>query len=172
MCCGAVLCWAAIHQLTWGVFPDKEILQPTIFDPSTFLVWKTEAFQVPSDTDTTPCLSSHHPFSSCPRLAPSPLSPPSLALIPHPIHPVHARLSRPSPACLQLWLSLWASIYDDESASSALVHQIHDSFFLVAIIDNDYTSTHHGHAMWQIFGDLVDGDDAANHQHHPQYSVP
>jgi hypothetical protein len=37
-----------LPQLTWGVFPDKEILQPTIFDPSTFLVWKHEAFQVPT----------------------------------------------------------------------------------------------------------------------------
>jgi len=33
-------------QVTWGVFPDKEILQPTIFDPDTFLVWKAEAFDV------------------------------------------------------------------------------------------------------------------------------
>lgn len=65
MCCGAVLCRAAIHQLTWGVFPDKEILQPTIFDPSTFLVWKTEAFQVPSDTDTPP-LAFHHTALSAP----------------------------------------------------------------------------------------------------------
>ncbi|CAI5722244.1 unnamed protein product [Peronospora destructor] len=28
----------------WGVFPNKEILQPTIVDSSSFLVWKDEAF--------------------------------------------------------------------------------------------------------------------------------
>ncbi len=28
-----------VTAVTWGVFPDKEILQPTIFDPDTFLVW-------------------------------------------------------------------------------------------------------------------------------------
>jgi len=30
--------------LTWGVFPRREIIQPTIFDPDTFLVWSEEAF--------------------------------------------------------------------------------------------------------------------------------
>lgn len=30
--------------LTWGVFPGREILQPTIADYKTFLIWKDEAF--------------------------------------------------------------------------------------------------------------------------------
>ncbi|TDH65821.1 hypothetical protein CCR75_003610 [Bremia lactucae] len=30
--------------VTWGVFPNKEILQPTIVDCNSFLVWKDEAF--------------------------------------------------------------------------------------------------------------------------------
>lgn len=33
--------------LTWGVFPDREILQPTVFDPETFMgVWAEEAFSL------------------------------------------------------------------------------------------------------------------------------
>ena len=36
----------SVTALTWGVFPNKEILQPTIFDPSTFLVWSQEAFNL------------------------------------------------------------------------------------------------------------------------------
>ena len=35
-----------VTALTWGVFPNKEILQPTIFDPNTFLVWSQEAFEL------------------------------------------------------------------------------------------------------------------------------
>jgi len=35
-----------ITALTWGVFPNREILQPTIFDPDTFLVWAEEAFSL------------------------------------------------------------------------------------------------------------------------------
>jgi hypothetical protein len=101
--------------LTWGVFPDKEILQPTIFEPNTFLVWKDESFR--------------------------------------------------------LWISLWASIYDDESASAALVHSIYDSFFLVAIIDNDFITNSY---MWSIFGELTAEQEGAgeNGQHHPQYALP
>lgn len=30
--------------VTWGVFPGKEILQPTVVDPESFMVWKKEAF--------------------------------------------------------------------------------------------------------------------------------
>jgi methylenetetrahydrofolate reductase (NADPH) len=30
--------------LTWGVFPNREIIQPTIYDSEVFLVWKDEAF--------------------------------------------------------------------------------------------------------------------------------
>jgi methylenetetrahydrofolate reductase (NADPH) len=35
-----------VTALTWGVFPNKEILQPTIFDPNTFTVWSQEAFEL------------------------------------------------------------------------------------------------------------------------------
>ncbi|WAR15195.1 MTHR-like protein [Mya arenaria] len=30
--------------VTWGVFPGKEIIQPTVVDPIAFTVWKDEAF--------------------------------------------------------------------------------------------------------------------------------
>jgi len=30
--------------LTWGVFPDREIVQPTVMDAESFKVWKEEAF--------------------------------------------------------------------------------------------------------------------------------
>jgi methylenetetrahydrofolate reductase (NADPH) len=30
--------------VTWGVFPGKEIIQPTVVDPISFKVWKDEAF--------------------------------------------------------------------------------------------------------------------------------
>eukprot|EP01091_Cochliopodium_minus_P011384 TRINITY_DN3202_c0_g1_i1.p1 TRINITY_DN3202_c0_g1~~TRINITY_DN3202_c0_g1_i1.p1 ORF type:complete len:594 (-),score=196.68 TRINITY_DN3202_c0_g1_i1:158-1939(-) len=40
----------SVNTLTWGVFPEKEIIQPTIVDPETFAnVWKDEAFQLWKD---------------------------------------------------------------------------------------------------------------------------
>jgi methylenetetrahydrofolate reductase (NADPH) len=32
--------------VTWGVFPNQEVIQPTIVDPVSFLAWKDEAFDV------------------------------------------------------------------------------------------------------------------------------
>ncbi|CAH8272769.1 unnamed protein product [Arabidopsis lyrata] len=34
-----------VNAVTWGVFPAKEIIQPTIVDPASFKVWKDEAFR-------------------------------------------------------------------------------------------------------------------------------
>jgi len=33
------------NAVTWGVFPGREILQPTVVDPISFRVWKDEAFR-------------------------------------------------------------------------------------------------------------------------------
>ncbi|KAF2620084.1 hypothetical protein F2Q68_00041808 [Brassica cretica] len=37
---------ADVNAVTWGVFPAKEIIQPTIVDPASFKVWKDEAFEI------------------------------------------------------------------------------------------------------------------------------
>ena len=35
-----------INAVTWGVFPGREIVQPTVVDSTSFLIWKDEAFQL------------------------------------------------------------------------------------------------------------------------------
>eukprot|EP00274_Cyanoptyche_gloeocystis_P002473 CAMPEP_0196654086 /NCGR_PEP_ID=MMETSP1086-20130531/3764_1 /TAXON_ID=77921 /ORGANISM="Cyanoptyche gloeocystis , Strain SAG4.97" /LENGTH=53 /DNA_ID=CAMNT_0041985637 /DNA_START=9 /DNA_END=167 /DNA_ORIENTATION=+ len=35
---------ASVNAVTWGVFPAKEVLQPTVVDARSFLAWKDEAF--------------------------------------------------------------------------------------------------------------------------------
>ncbi|XP_015058397.1 methylenetetrahydrofolate reductase 2-like [Solanum pennellii] len=35
-----------INAVTWGVFPAKEIIQPTVVDPASFMIWKDEAFEI------------------------------------------------------------------------------------------------------------------------------
>jgi len=81
--------------LTWGVFPNREIIQPTIFDPDAFMVWSEEAFQI--------------------------------------------------------WLRLWASLYDDDSISCELLHNIYNSYFLVGVVDNDYIDGN----LWSLFEDTM-----------------
>lgn len=83
--------------LTWGVFPNREIVQPTIFDPVTFSVWAEEAFS--------------------------------------------------------LWTSMWLDLYEPDSDSYDLIQTIRDSYFLVAIIDNDFVAEDHSQifsAMFQV----------------------
>lgn len=36
----------AVNAVTWGVFQNCEILQPTIVDPQSFVAWKDEAFSL------------------------------------------------------------------------------------------------------------------------------
>ena len=36
----------AFNAVTWGVFPGKEIIQPTVVDSASFMVWKDEAFEI------------------------------------------------------------------------------------------------------------------------------
>ncbi len=79
-----------VTALTWGVFPCREIIQPTIFDPKTFLVWAEEAFS--------------------------------------------------------LWTSRWLNLYEPESDSYKLIESIRDTYFLVAIIDNDFIN---GGSLWE-----------------------
>ncbi len=32
------------NAVTWGVFPGREVIQPTVVDPVSFRSWKDEAF--------------------------------------------------------------------------------------------------------------------------------
>ena len=36
----------SVMAVTWGIFPGKEVIQPTIVDTRSFLIWKNEAFSL------------------------------------------------------------------------------------------------------------------------------
>lgn len=71
-----------VTAVTWGVFPEQEIIQPTVVDTESFKIWKDEAFN--------------------------------------------------------LWKSEWAEIYEKDSESYQVLKEIHDSFYLVNIVDHDF----------------------------------
>jgi methylenetetrahydrofolate reductase (NADPH) len=73
-----------VNAVTWGVFPNKEIVQPTIVDVDSFRAWKDEAFA--------------------------------------------------------LWIQQWGKIYPDNSESAEVIQEIHDTYFLVNVVDNDYVN--------------------------------
>ena len=37
-----------------------------------------------------------------------------------------------------LWLSAWGSLYPEESPPRELLQSVHDTFFLVNVVDNDF----------------------------------
>ena len=47
------------NAVTWGVFPGKEIVQPTIVESISFLAWKDEAYQL--GTDWAKCYPASSP---------------------------------------------------------------------------------------------------------------
>ena len=89
---------AGACAVTWGVFPGKEIIQPTIVDKVAFEQWKDEAFA--------------------------------------------------------LWLSKWKKLYDADSESASLIQSIHDSWFLINIVDNDYVQPGRS-AIYLLFDQVI-----------------
>ncbi|KAA0162668.1 hypothetical protein FNF31_03196 [Cafeteria roenbergensis] len=73
-----------VQAVTWGVFPGKEVLQPTVVDEAAFLAWKDEAFQ--------------------------------------------------------LWASVWADAYPEDSPAAEVLHGIATSWYLVHVVDHDFVA--------------------------------
>ena len=71
-----------VNAVTWGIFPNREVIQPTVVDRKAFRLWKREAFSG--------------------------------------------------------WLDKWGYIYGAESPSYAFLKHVHDTFYLVNVVENDY----------------------------------
>ena len=71
----------SVNAVTWGVFPGKEVIQPTVVDSESFRVWKDEAFG--------------------------------------------------------LWKT-WAEVYEEGSEASSVLSNVHDTYYLMSIVENDY----------------------------------
>jgi methylenetetrahydrofolate reductase (NADPH) len=87
--------------VTWGVFPNQEIIQPTVFDPTSFVVWKDEAFSV--------------------------------------------------------WTQVWSEVYPKSSPSRAVLEEIHDSYSLVTMVDNDFV----GGDVFSVLRKILHGGQGA-----------
>jgi len=84
------------NAVTWGVFPEKEIVQPTVVEFESFIVWKGEAFA--------------------------------------------------------LWQTHWQSTYPKDSESNKLLQYIHDTYYLVNVVENDYVERD----IFSIFAEVVE----------------
>jgi hypothetical protein len=55
-----------VNAVTWGVFPAKEVIQPTVVDPQSFNVWKVCMCPAAMSL-SSPCLLGGDPPSRKPR---------------------------------------------------------------------------------------------------------
>uniref|UniRef100_A0A8C9BTN4 Methylenetetrahydrofolate reductase n=2 Tax=Phocoena sinus TaxID=42100 RepID=A0A8C9BTN4_PHOSS len=85
------------NAVTWGIFPGREIIQPTVVDPVSFMFWKDEAFA--------------------------------------------------------LWIEQWGKLYEEESPSRTIIQHIHDSYFLVNLVDNEFPLDS---CLWQVVEDTFE----------------
>ncbi|XP_077830098.1 methylenetetrahydrofolate reductase (NADPH) isoform X3 [Macaca mulatta] len=85
------------NAVTWGIFPGREIIQPTVVDPISFMFWKDEAFA--------------------------------------------------------LWIEQWGKLYEEESPSRTIIQYIHDNYFLVNLVDNDFPLDN---CLWQVVEDALE----------------
>ena len=53
----------------------------------------------------------------------------------------------------RLWVDLWASLYDDESKSAELLHEVHDTYYLVAVVDNNFIDGN----LWEVRNGVIFG---------------
>ncbi|KAA8493866.1 Methylenetetrahydrofolate reductase 1 [Porphyridium purpureum] len=86
------------NAVTWGVFPDAELVQPTVVDPTAFKAWREEAFDI--------------------------------------------------------WTQVWASCTPDSSPARQVLQQIHDTYYLINIVDNDYVAGDIFRIFTSIFSEL------------------
>jgi hypothetical protein len=61
-----------------------------------------------------------------------------------------------------LWTTVWLNLYQYDSESYELIERIRDTYFLVALIDNDFTSGGKDGSQFNLLDLLLQvGEDAA-----------
>lgn len=63
----------------------------------------------------------------------------------------------PQDEAFALWIEQWAKLYEDESPSRMIIKYIHDNYFLVNLVDNDFPLES---CLWQVISDMFELLDA------------
>jgi len=124
-----------VNAVTWGVFPGREIIQPTVVDTESFRVWKDEAFELWLSQWATVYTGDETSDDE---------------------------VSEATPAADQGAGSGGSGSNSDSPEyknAVKLIREIHDTWFLVNIVDNDYVSE--SSDIFDIFKQVIlDGMDA------------
>ena len=97
--------------MTWGVFPGREIIQPTVVDTGSFRVWSEEAFELWGQWEKIYKALEPHEEGYEPEKA------------------------------------------NAQSQARKIISSVRDSYYLVNIVDNDYTSLNSD--IFDIFHEVI-----------------
>jgi len=61
-------------------------------------------------------------------------------------------LCGPQDEAFALWIEQWAKLYEDESPSRMIIKYIHDNYFLVNLVDNDFPLDS---CLWRVLDDML-----------------
>ena len=106
-----------VNAVTWGVFPGQEIQQPTVVDHVSFRTWTAEAFELWRTAWRR--LYEEPSSDSSPRLGPD-------------------KLDSTDDAVRTAALSIDAEAKAARARSREVLNQVHDTYWLVNIVDQDY----------------------------------
>lgn len=68
-----------------------------------------------------------------------------------------------------LWIEQWAKLYEEESPSRMIIKYIHDNYFLVNLVDNDFPLDN---CLWQVIDDMFQLLDAPPEVPHAPPEAP
>lgn len=128
-----------VNAVTWGVFPGREIIQPTVVDTESFRIWKSEAFDLwlsrwaaLYEAEVEASDEMHENYSS-----------EEFSLLHQEEEKRSIRRDTESPS---------HDIEEFEKAKQ-VIHEIHDTWFLVNMVNNDYVTD--PHSLFRLFRSLA-----------------
>jgi hypothetical protein len=105
-----------VQAVTWGVFPGREVLQPTVIDPDAFMVWKVRPARCgwgrarPLSLCAICVAWLIFRLCVCARV----VAVPSVARV-------------RQEECFALWLKHWGEIYEESTPSSDIIHEVYNT---------------------------------------------
>ena len=64
--------------------------------------------------------------------------------------PVYLACAHTQDEAFALWIEQWGKLYEEESPSRMIIQYIHDNYFLVNLVDNEFPLDN---CLWQVVED-------------------
>ena len=73
--------------------------------------------------------------------------------LPEPCHCIYFFVSLIQDEAFALWIRTWGSMYPEGSRSREVIHHIHDNYYLVNLVDNEFPKES---CLWEIVNRMLE----------------